>query len=145
MSICYLCVCYLCLCTNLFHLFFFVTRDYLYFNIFHNLIQSFSDVLGGYNGTIFAYGQTSSGKTHTMEVSSVWFCLQHDKYKHCHSKVQFQSFFPESNLRLFINVISFLHRVSLAMTRCRESFHGLYRTFSLISTEWKKTWSSTSK
>lgn len=27
-----------------------------------------SDVLEGYNGTIFAYGQTSSGKTHTMEV-----------------------------------------------------------------------------
>lgn len=26
------------------------------------------DVLAGYNGTIFAYGQTSSGKTHTMEV-----------------------------------------------------------------------------
>lgn len=26
-----------------------------------------SDVLMGYNGTIFAYGQTSSGKTHTME------------------------------------------------------------------------------
>jgi hypothetical protein len=25
-------------------------------------------VLNGYNGTIFAYGQTSSGKTHTMEV-----------------------------------------------------------------------------
>lgn len=24
-------------------------------------------MLGGYNGTIFAYGQTSSGKTHTME------------------------------------------------------------------------------
>lgn len=30
-----------------------------------------SDVLGGYNGTIFAYGQTSSGKTHTMEVSLI--------------------------------------------------------------------------
>lgn len=27
----------------------------------------FPDVLSGYNGTIFAYGQTSSGKTHTME------------------------------------------------------------------------------
>lgn len=27
------------------------------------------DVLSGYNGTIFAYGQTSSGKTHTMEGS----------------------------------------------------------------------------
>ena len=25
-----------------------------------------ADVLKGYNGTIFAYGQTSSGKTHTM-------------------------------------------------------------------------------
>src|SRR6218665_980520 len=25
------------------------------------------DVLAGMNGTIFAYGQTSSGKTHTME------------------------------------------------------------------------------
>lgn len=28
-----------------------------------------ADVLNGYNGTIFAYGQTSSGKTYTMEVS----------------------------------------------------------------------------
>ncbi|CAH2001133.1 unnamed protein product [Acanthoscelides obtectus] len=26
-----------------------------------------TDVLSGFNGTIFAYGQTSSGKTHTME------------------------------------------------------------------------------
>ncbi len=25
-----------------------------------------SDVIEGYNGTIFAYGQTGSGKTHTM-------------------------------------------------------------------------------
>lgn len=31
-------------------------------------LPSFPDVLAGYNGTIFAYGQTSSGKTHTMEV-----------------------------------------------------------------------------
>ncbi|CAD5215710.1 unnamed protein product [Bursaphelenchus okinawaensis] len=30
----------------------------------HHIVQ---DVLSGYNGTIFAYGQTSSGKTHTME------------------------------------------------------------------------------
>uniref|UniRef100_A0A8C2DKU8 Kinesin-like protein n=1 Tax=Cyprinus carpio TaxID=7962 RepID=A0A8C2DKU8_CYPCA len=30
--------------------------------------QIVKDVLDGYNGTIFAYGQTSSGKTHTMEV-----------------------------------------------------------------------------
>ena len=33
-----------------------------------NLPYLFTDVLNGYNGTIFAYGQTSSGKTHTMEV-----------------------------------------------------------------------------
>lgn len=32
----------------------------------------FADVLSGYNGTIFAYGQTASGKTHTMEVSFRW-------------------------------------------------------------------------
>ncbi|XP_054470786.1 kinesin heavy chain-like, partial [Anoplopoma fimbria] len=31
--------------------------------------QIVKDVLGGYNGTVFAYGQTSSGKTHTMEGS----------------------------------------------------------------------------
>lgn len=28
------------------------------------------DAMNGYNGTIFAYGQTSSGKTFTMEVRS---------------------------------------------------------------------------
>lgn len=31
-------------------------------------VQLTSGVLEGYNGTIFAYGQTSSGKTFTMEV-----------------------------------------------------------------------------
>ena len=34
------------------------------------LIQS-SDVLDGYNGTVFAYGQTGSGKTFTMMASVV--------------------------------------------------------------------------
>uniref|UniRef100_A0AAR2J0U0 Kinesin-like protein n=1 Tax=Pygocentrus nattereri TaxID=42514 RepID=A0AAR2J0U0_PYGNA len=37
------------------------------------------DVLDGYNGTIFAYGQTSSGKTHTMEVS--YFEIYLDKIR----------------------------------------------------------------
>lgn len=36
------------------------------------------DVLEGYNGTIFAYGQTSSGKTHTMEVRGT-----HNKDTYC--------------------------------------------------------------
>lgn len=31
--------------------------------------QIVADILNGYNGTIFAYGQTASGKTHTMEGS----------------------------------------------------------------------------
>ena len=33
----------------------------------HSTLFFIPDVLNGYNGTIFAYGQTSSGKTHTME------------------------------------------------------------------------------
>ena len=40
-------------------------KGLLYFTLYH--MTYFSDVLNGYNGTIFAYGQTSSGKTHTME------------------------------------------------------------------------------
>ncbi|PKI82925.1 hypothetical protein MVES1_003630 [Malassezia vespertilionis] len=32
----------------------------------YGIMDTVSDVLRGYNGTIFAYGQTGSGKTHTM-------------------------------------------------------------------------------
>ncbi|XP_043922638.1 kinesin-1 heavy chain [Protopterus annectens] len=53
-------------------------KPYMYDRVFHsNTTQEqvynacakkiVKDVLEGYNGTIFAYGQTSSGKTHTME------------------------------------------------------------------------------
>ncbi|XP_064648627.1 kinesin heavy chain-like isoform X4 [Lineus longissimus] len=41
-----------------------VTQEYVYEQCAKPIV---ADVLGGYNGTIFAYGQTSSGKTHTME------------------------------------------------------------------------------
>merc|ERR1712012_726326 len=41
-----------------------VTQDQVYTSAAKNIVK---DVLNGYNGTIFAYGQTSSGKTHTME------------------------------------------------------------------------------
>ncbi|XP_014767912.1 kinesin heavy chain isoform X2 [Octopus bimaculoides] len=41
-----------------------VSQEYVY-NVGAQPIVA--DVLSGYNGTIFAYGQTSSGKTHTME------------------------------------------------------------------------------
>lgn len=41
-----------------------VTQETVYNTAAKDIV---SDVLNGYNGTIFAYGQTSSGKTHTME------------------------------------------------------------------------------
>ncbi|XP_043510969.1 kinesin heavy chain isoform X1 [Frieseomelitta varia] len=40
------------------------TQDKVYNEAARSIV---TDVLAGYNGTIFAYGQTSSGKTHTME------------------------------------------------------------------------------
>ncbi|CAJ0941918.1 unnamed protein product, partial [Mesorhabditis belari] len=40
------------------------TQEQVYKGSAYHIVQ---DVLSGYNGTIFAYGQTSSGKTHTME------------------------------------------------------------------------------
>lgn len=42
---------------------------------------TYTDVLEGYNGTIFAFGQTSSGKTHTMEVR------QSEAYKIIHASI----------------------------------------------------------
>jgi hypothetical protein len=40
-------------------------QEQVYMDAAYHIVQ---DVLTGYNGTVFAYGQTSSGKTHTMEV-----------------------------------------------------------------------------
>lgn len=40
-------------------------QEEVYMGAAYHIVQ---DVLSGYNGTVFAYGQTSSGKTHTMEV-----------------------------------------------------------------------------
>lgn len=49
-------------------------RD-LYNETFRDLVQA---VLDGFNGTIFAYGQTGTGKTHTMQGTcsriSVCYC-----------------------------------------------------------------------
>ena len=41
---------------------------YFHFQLNTVTYYLFVDVLNGYNGTIFAYGQTASGKTHTIEV-----------------------------------------------------------------------------
>ena len=50
------------------------TQEQVYMDAAYHIVQ---DVLSGYNGTIFAYGQTSSGKTHTMEV---WLCCFFRKF-----------------------------------------------------------------
>ena len=42
------------------------TQDEIFDAVARQMIDTF---LNGYNGTIFAYGQTSSGKTHTIEGS----------------------------------------------------------------------------
>lgn len=49
----------------------------------------FADVLEGYNGTIFAYGQTSSGKTHTMEVK--WSIRCYFYYSLWNKRLKFRS------------------------------------------------------
>lgn len=43
------------------------SQEEVFEHVARHMIDSF---LGGYNGTIFAYGQTSSGKTYTIEGSS---------------------------------------------------------------------------
>uniref|UniRef100_A0A2K6GEP1 Kinesin-like protein n=2 Tax=Lemuriformes TaxID=376915 RepID=A0A2K6GEP1_PROCO len=67
--------------------------------------QIVKDVLEGYNGTIFAYGQTSSGKTHTMEgklhdpqLMGIIPRIAHDIFDHIYSM--------DENLEFHIKVIS---------------------------------------
>ena len=44
------------------------TQDEVYDKVAKNIIDG---ALSGYNGTLFAYGQTGTGKTHTMMGSDV--------------------------------------------------------------------------
>lgn len=65
------------------------------------------DVLGGYNGTIFAYGQTSSGKTHTMEVQYIakWFNRSTYIHTYMHKRQRYRS----SRLAVHLFSSSLLH------------------------------------
>ncbi|XP_059499894.1 kinesin heavy chain isoform X1 [Stegostoma tigrinum] len=65
------------------------TQDQVYNACARQIVR---DVLGGYNGTIFAYGQTSSGKTHTMEgvlhdthLMGIIPRIAHDIFNHIYS------------------------------------------------------------
>ena len=54
-------------------------NDPLNYNLFYNVLQVFNDLgqgvldsaFEGYNACLFAYGQTSAGKTYTMMGTSV--------------------------------------------------------------------------
>ena len=76
---------------------------------------SLSDVLCGYNGTIFAYGQTSSGKTHTMEgvindptMQGIIPRIVNDIFNHIYSM--------EENLEFHIKVSYF----EIYLDKCRD-------------------------
>lgn len=43
------------------------TQEEVYDEVVHHMVERF---LEGYNGTVFAYGQTASGKTYTIEGSA---------------------------------------------------------------------------
>lgn len=41
--------------------------------VYNEVVESsINDVLNGYNGTIFTYGQSGSGKTYTMFGEDIW-------------------------------------------------------------------------
>jgi len=91
------------------------------------------DVLCGYNGTIFAYGQTSSGKTHTMEgvlgdsgKQGIIPRIVNDIFNHIYAM--------EENLEFHIKVSYF----EIYMDKIRDLLDGKKRTF-LVSTYYKES------
>uniref|UniRef100_A0A7N6FB50 Kinesin-like protein n=1 Tax=Anabas testudineus TaxID=64144 RepID=A0A7N6FB50_ANATE len=75
--------------------------------------QIVKDVLGGYNGTIFAYGQTSSGKTHTMEgklhdpqLMGIIPRIAHDIFDHIYSMDENLEFHIKRDVTLVVSAVS---------------------------------------
>uniref|UniRef100_A0A8C8R8X5 Kinesin-like protein n=1 Tax=Pelusios castaneus TaxID=367368 RepID=A0A8C8R8X5_9SAUR len=88
--------------------------------------QIVKDVLEGYNGTIFAYGQTSSGKTHTMEgklhdpqLMGIIPRIAHDIFDHIYSM--------DENLEFHIKVnayeIFLIHVIFLLVSKTNLAVH----------------------
>uniref|UniRef100_A0A8C2S5Y1 Kinesin-like protein n=1 Tax=Capra hircus TaxID=9925 RepID=A0A8C2S5Y1_CAPHI len=85
-------------------------------------MQIVKDVLAGYNGTIFAYGQTSSGKTHTMEgklhdpqLMGIIPRIARDIFNHIYSM--------DENLEFHIKVIRCMGSLSICpLQGCTERF-----------------------
>uniref|UniRef100_A0A3P9B6C8 Kinesin-like protein n=1 Tax=Maylandia zebra TaxID=106582 RepID=A0A3P9B6C8_9CICH len=72
------------------------------------------DVLEGYNGTIFAYGQTSSGKTHTMEVRMASKIVQ-DIFNYIYSM--------DENLEFHIKFVRLIYSNLLPVSKTNLSVH----------------------
>ena len=84
----------------------------------HAALPIVKDVLAGFNGTMFAYGQTSSGKTHTMEG------VLHDP------KMQ------GKDVKSFIFEKPFFLKNEILIPYRKVSFRALLKTFSIIFTAW---------
>merc|ERR1719220_979267 len=89
-----------------------VTQNQVYDSTAKSIVK---DVLSGYNGTIFAYGQTSSGKTHTMEgiiddpnMQGIIPRIVNDIFNHIYSM--------EENLEFHIKVSYF----EIYLDKCRD-------------------------
>ena len=80
------------------------------------------DVLGGYNGTIFAYGQTSSGKTHTMEVRHSLSPRQNHRVPNIWSQIS-QAVCPSIGVWVFVwrRPLTFIMSSHLQRIRARQS------------------------
>lgn len=86
------------------------------------------DVLAGYNGTIFAYGQTSSGKTHTMEgvigdpsKQGIIPRIVNDIFNHIYAM--------EENLEFHIKVSYF----EIYMDKIRDLLDGMFTFLFMIN------------
>uniref|UniRef100_A0A0G2K070 Kinesin-like protein n=1 Tax=Rattus norvegicus TaxID=10116 RepID=A0A0G2K070_RAT len=89
--------------------------------------QIVKDVLEGYNGTIFAYGQTSSGKTHTMEgklhdpqLMGIIPRIAHDIFDHIYSM--------DENLEFHIKVSYF----EIYLDKIRDLLDGKFHLNALF-------------
>ncbi|GMI41654.1 hypothetical protein TeGR_g5245 [Tetraparma gracilis] len=94
----------------------FSTQDEVYSSVISPVIK---DVLNGYESTVFAYGQTGTGKTHTMEgdieneeqqgviprsARAIFEELKHEKYTSHTVSVQYLEIYNEELCDLFVDV-----------------------------------------
>lgn len=100
---------------------------YLVFSSLFYILLFVLDVLCGYNGTIFAYGQTSSGKTHTMEgvigdpsKQGIIPRIVNDIFNHIYAM--------EENLEFHIKVSYF----EIYMDKIRDLLDGLYKFVYIV-------------